>query len=86
MSSRKITYSLGFLPTYVFIEIIELNVKNFDVDISLPRSASRSKFWMDIIPRHPARFCKNFLSEIKRWNRIFHLNVYITDVPIMTGM
>lgn len=51
MSSGKITYSLGFLPTYVFIEIMKLNSENFEVDIFLPRSGSRSEFWMEIIPK-----------------------------------
>ncbi|MCK5116904.1 MAG: glycosyltransferase [Candidatus Aegiribacteria sp.] len=52
MSSGKITYSLGFLPTYVFREIVQLNSEGFEIDIFLPRSTSTSKFWLDIVPRH----------------------------------
>ncbi len=52
MSSVKIAYSLGFLPTYVFSEILKLNSEGFQIDVFLPRSTSRSEFWLDIIPRH----------------------------------
>ena len=52
MSSGKIAYSLGFLPTYVLREIVKLNSEGFEIDIFLPRSTSTSEFWLDIIPRH----------------------------------
>ncbi len=52
MTSGKIAYSLGFLPTYVFREIVQLNSEGFEIDVFLPRSTSTSKFWLNIIPRH----------------------------------
>ena len=51
MISGKITYNLGFLPTYVFREILELSSRDYQVDVFLPRYESRSKVWMEIIPR-----------------------------------
>jgi len=52
MNSGKIAYNLEFLPTYVFREIMELSSRGFKIDVFLPRSASRSSLWLDIIPKH----------------------------------
>lgn len=52
MISGKIAYSLDYLPTYVFGEIVKLNSESLKIDVFLPRSASRSDFWLDIIARH----------------------------------
>jgi glycosyltransferase involved in cell wall biosynthesis len=49
MVKGRITYILGFLPTYVLREVIELGSRGFPVDVFLPESDGTSEFWMDII-------------------------------------
>ncbi|MBN2586452.1 MAG: glycosyltransferase [Candidatus Fermentibacteraceae bacterium] len=49
MVKGRITYFLGFLPTYVLREIMELGSRGFPVDVFLPESDGTSDFWMDII-------------------------------------
>jgi glycosyltransferase involved in cell wall biosynthesis len=49
MITRKIAYSLDFLPTYVFREIKELTSRNYRIGVFLPRQDMRSLLWIDII-------------------------------------
>ncbi|OPL19968.1 MAG: hypothetical protein AVO35_00485 [Candidatus Aegiribacteria sp. MLS_C] len=49
MDRGRITYILGFLPTYVLREVLELASRGYRVDVFLPDSEEISEFWMDII-------------------------------------
>lgn len=49
MIKGRITYILGFLPTYVLREIVELSSRGYRVDVLLPASEGTSEFWMDLI-------------------------------------
>lgn len=49
MDRGRITYILGFLPTYVLREILELASRGYRVDVFLPDSEEISEYWMSII-------------------------------------